>query len=63
MSKKLSINDIVVCRLYNTLDKKFYGRYFKGIIIGLTEDHKFKVKDDCSYVFTMNRKEIKHRIK
>lgn len=68
MSKKLSEGDIVLCQLYNTPEHKFYGDFFKGIIVDTKDTPQvkyrwYKVKDECGYTFTLHRKEIKRRIR
>lgn len=75
MTRKLEIGDRVVCRFFNTPDKKFYGDYLKATIIGIDNDHEFssywqptievgyQVKfDEYRPNLWLHRKEIKRRI-
>jgi len=68
----IKIGDTVLCRLYNTPERKFYGELFTGRIAATCETHN----DDCSdsekiYLIRRNnlpeiwlhRKEIKRIVK
>lgn len=76
MSKPLSVGDRVVCRFFNTPDKKFYGDHLTATIIEIDNNHEFSyywgptietgylVKfDEHRPDLWLHRKEIKRRIK
>ena len=67
MSRKLDLGDHVICRLYNTPEKKFYGPLFEGTIIAIANitdrtKIKYKVARDNFPAIWLQRKEIKRRI-
>jgi hypothetical protein len=62
----LKIGDKVLCRYYNTPDRKFYGDYFTGIIESIEKNNvgeKFyfvnKELSGIYYQLGLHRKEIK----
>ena len=66
--RKLSVGDRVLCRFYNTPDKRFYGSEFTGIIKGIDissyGEKTFLVKQECVYpqTLSLHRKEIIRRV-
>lgn len=75
MSKQLSVGNKVLCRFFNTPDKRFYGDYLVATIIEIDTDHQFSYywgpKKEVGYLVKfdedrpnlwLHRKEIKRRI-
>jgi hypothetical protein len=62
----IKIGDKVLCRLFNTPEKKFYGDYFHVIIHNIIPEKgvkKYTAISDDGYEWTLHRKEIKKIIK
>lgn len=67
MGRKLDVGDRVICHLYNTPEKKFYGPLFEGTIIAIANitdrtKIKYKVTRGNFPPIWLQRKEIKRRI-
>lgn len=71
MSAKLKVGDTVICKYYNTPDKRFYGETFQAVIIENRQgaypynpprDYAVQRADDGRIV-TLDRREILKRIK
>jgi len=63
---KLQIGDTVLCRYYNTPERKFYGDYFQAEILEIKKDNpkSYQVKRiDTGYTIWLHRKEIKGKFK
>lgn len=71
MTKKLQVGDLVICKFYNTPDKRFYGEEWKAKILKINPDvydykppRDFVVRDTLvGDIHTVWRKEIIRRIK
>lgn len=68
MGKKLSVGDTVLCRYYQFPEKRFYGKFFQGVIIeinsGVGGEHTYRVaKIDNKMTVVIWRKEIIRRVK
>ena len=68
MSKPLSIGDRVLCRLFNTPERKFYGARYIAVILekaeGDTGEKRYRVRQlDSLWDTWLKRKEILRRVK
>ena len=58
---KLRVGNVVLCRFYNTPDKRFYGELWQGIItaIDLSRDKPYTISRVGAEPISLRRKEIK----
>ena len=61
----IKVGSKVLCRFYNTPERKFYGDYFNGIVleIKLTKNKSYLVQRESLPDIWLHRKEIKKEIK
>jgi len=65
MSKRLSVGDVVVCRLFNSIDQKFYGKEWTAEVVGIDHGRASEYSVTCPGYHNIDvwRKEIKRIVR